>query len=303
MATATPTTVSSDATTTTSFDDPVLSLINKRIRALYDGLRERLNKIMALDYFTTTSEIKVLVEVVVAVAVRTYTTFQVLAQSVPISVPVEVEDSIGQYQQKDGFMQRLKETNGTRLKLDQPKKVEGMQNETEGFLELLPSVCQGKPPDTREADASNYQETETADSQFNAAEELQKNEPELENHPDDTAVQQGGKLLADTDHDQRDVEPREQQSVPRRPCHNQRGCRGTGGGRRGYSNGRGGRGSGRGSGAYQNGRGQYYDQPGNNYYSRSYYNNRGRGGRSSGHAYNNHGLTVKGGPASADVAS
>ncbi|KAE8732106.1 thioredoxin H7-like [Hibiscus syriacus] len=193
----------------------------------------------------------------------------------------------------DGFMQRLKETNGTRLKLDQPKKVEGMQNETEGFLELLPS----------EADASNYQETETADSQFNAAEELQKNEPELENHPDDTAVQQGGKLLADTDHDQRDVEPREQQSVPRRPCHNQRGCRGTGGGRRGYSNGRGGRGSGRGSGAYQNGRGQYYDQPGNNYYSRSYYNNRGRGGRSSGHAYNNHGLTVKGGPASADVAS
>ncbi|XP_039055806.1 uncharacterized protein LOC120198564 isoform X2 [Hibiscus syriacus] len=208
----------------------------------YAGLRERLNKIMSLDYFTTTPEIKATVEVAAAAAAGTYTTFQ-------------VEDPIEQYQQK-------------------------------------------------EADVSNYQETETLDSQFSAAEELQKDEPELENHPEDTAVQQqGGKLLADMDHNQRDVEPGEQQYVPRRPYHNQRGSRGTGGGRRGYSNGCGGRGSGRGGGAYQNGRSQYYDQPGINYYSRSYYNNRGRGGRSGGHAYNNHGSTVQGSRASADVAS
>ncbi|KAK8643530.1 hypothetical protein V6N13_012822 [Hibiscus sabdariffa] len=219
----------------------------------YAGLRERLNKIMALDYFTTTPEMKAPVEVAAAAASGTYTTFQVPVQSVPISVPVEVEDSIGQYQRKD-------------------------------------------------ADASNYQETETGYSQFSSAEELQKDEQELENHPEDAAVQQeGGKFQADMDHSQRDVEPREQQYVPRRPYHNQRGSRGTGGGRRGYSNGRGGRGSGRGGGAYQNGRNQYYDQPGNNYYSRGYYSNRGIGGRGGGHTYNNQSSAVQGGHASADV--
>ncbi|KAK8691509.1 hypothetical protein V6N13_075019 [Hibiscus sabdariffa] len=219
----------------------------------YAGLRERLNKIMALDYFTTTPEMKAPVEVAAAAAAGTYTSYQVPVQSVPISVHVEVEDSFEQYQQK-------------------------------------------------EADTSNYQETESGDSQFSAAVELQKGELESENHPEDTAVQQeGGKLQADMNHNQRDIEPREQQYVPRRPYHNQRGSRGTGGGRRGYSNGRGGRGSGRGGGAYQNGRSQYYDQPGNNYYSRSYYNNRGRGSRSGGHAYNNHGSADQGGSASADV--
>ncbi|KAK8579467.1 hypothetical protein V6N13_142676 [Hibiscus sabdariffa] len=188
----------------------------------YAGLRERLDKIMALDYFTTTPEMKAPVEVAAAAAAAgTYTSYQVPVQSVPISVHVEVEDSFEQYQQK-------------------------------------------------EADTSNYQETESGDSQFSAAVELQKAELELENHPEDTAVQQeGGKLLADMDHNQRDVEPREQH--------------------------------GRGGGAYQNGRGQYYDQPGNNYYSRSYYNNRGRGSRSGGHAYNNHGSGDQGGSASADV--
>ncbi|KAK5833691.1 uncharacterized protein LOC108456781 [Gossypium arboreum] len=221
----------------------------------YAGLRERLNKIMALDYFTTTPEMKAPVEVVAAAAAGTYTTFQVPVQSVPISVPLQVEDSVGQYQQK-------------------------------------------------EEDAFNYQEPEileTSDNQFSVAEEHQKDDVEMENPVEDIAVQQGGKLSVDTDDNQRDVEPKEQQYVPRRPYHNQRGSRGTGGGRRGYSNGRGGRGSGRGGGAYQNGRSQYYDQPGNNYYSRSYYNNRGRGGRGGGHAYNNHGSAVQGGHASADV--
>ncbi|KAH1063889.1 hypothetical protein J1N35_028876 [Gossypium stocksii] len=221
----------------------------------YAGLRERLNKIMALDYFTTTPEMKAPVEVVAAAAAGTYTTFQVPVQSVPISVPLQVEDSVGQYQQK-------------------------------------------------EEDAFNYQEPEileTSHNQFSVAEEHQKDEVEMENPAEDIAVQQGGKLSVDTDDNQRNVEPKEQQYVPRRPYHNQRGSRGTGGGRRGYSNGRGGRGSGRGGGAYQNGRSQYYDQPGNNYYSRSYYNNRGRGGRGGGHAYNNHGSAVQGGHASADV--
>ncbi|XWS22509.1 hypothetical protein CRYUN_Cryun29cG0042100 [Craigia yunnanensis] len=215
----------------------------------YAGLRERLNKIMALDYFTNTPEMKASVEV--AAAAGTYTSFQVPVHSVPISVPVHVEDSIGQYRQK-------------------------------------------------EEDTSNYQEPETGDNQFSAAEELQKDELEMENHAEDIVVQQEGKLQADVDHNKRDIESKEHQYVPRRPYQNQRGSRGTGGGRRGFSNGRVGRGNGRGGGAYQNGRSQYYDQPGN-YYSRSYYNNRGRGGRGGGHAYNNHSSTVQGDNAPADV--
>ncbi|PPR98217.1 hypothetical protein GOBAR_AA22450 [Gossypium barbadense] len=231
---------------------------------------------MALDYFTTTPEMKAPVEVVAAAAAGTYTTFQVPVQSVPISVPLQVEDSVGQYQQKMPY-----------LDVDR------------GYSELPLFVIYAP-----EEDAFNYQEPEileTSDNQFSVAEEHQKDDVEMENPVEDIAVQQGGKLSVDTDDNQRDVEPKEQQYVPRRPYHNQRGSRGTGGGRRGYSNGRGGRGSGRGGGAYQNGRSQYYDQPGNNYYSRSYYNNRGRGGRGGGHAYNNHGSAVQGGHASADV--
>ncbi|XVE84924.1 hypothetical protein DITRI_Ditri17bG0050800 [Diplodiscus trichospermus] len=217
----------------------------------YAGLRERLNKIMALDYFTTTPEMKAPVEVAAAAAAGTYTSFQVPVHGVPISLPIPVEDSIGLYQQK-------------------------------------------------EEETFNYQEPETADNQYSAAEEHQKDEVEMENDAEDIAAQQEGKLQEDVDYNRRDVEPKEQQYVPRRPYNNQRGSRVTGGGRRGYSNGRGGRGSGRGGGAYQNGRSQYYDQPGN-YYNRSYYNSRARGGRGGGHAYNNQGSAVQGGHASADV--
>lgn len=56
-------------------------------------LRERLNKIMASDYFTTTPEMKAPVEV--AAAAGNYVPFQV-----PFSVPVQVDDSVAQYQPK-----------------------------------------------------------------------------------------------------------------------------------------------------------------------------------------------------------
>ncbi|XP_022734363.1 uncharacterized protein LOC111287931 [Durio zibethinus] len=214
----------------------------------YAELRERLNKIMASDYITTTPEMKAPVEV--AAAAGTYTSFQVPVHAAPISMPVQVEDSSGQYQQK-------------------------------------------------EEDTSNYQEPETGDNKFSAAEELHKDELEMENHVEDVAIQQeGDKLKADVNHNLRDVGPKEQQYVPRRSYQNQRGGPGTWGGRRGYSNGRGGRGG----GAYQNGRSQYFDQPGN-YYSRSYYNNRGRGGRGGGYAYNNHSSAVQGVSADVGVAS
>ncbi|KAE8661012.1 hypothetical protein F3Y22_tig00116943pilonHSYRG00002 [Hibiscus syriacus] len=201
----------------------------------YAELRQRLNKIKSLDYFTTTPEIKDPVEVAAAAA-GAFTSFQV---PVPISVPVQVEDSAGQYQPK-------------------------------------------------EDEASNYQESETGDNQYSSTEELHQDNLEKENHAEDITVQQEhDKLQADNG------EAKEQQYVPGRPYQNQRGGRGTGGGR-------GGRISGRGGVTYQNGHNQYHDQPDNSY-SRNQHNNRGRGGRGRGHAYNNQGSDVQGGNPSADV--
>ena len=51
------------------------------------------NKIMASDYFTTTPEMKAPVEV--AAAAGNYVPFQV-----PFSVPVQVDDSVAQFQPK-----------------------------------------------------------------------------------------------------------------------------------------------------------------------------------------------------------
>ncbi|KAF5746670.1 hypothetical protein HS088_TW06G00842 [Tripterygium wilfordii] len=67
----------------------------------YSGLREKLRKIMASDYFTTTPEIKAPVEV--AAAAENYASFHapVHGSAAPISAPFQVEGSIAQSQQKD----------------------------------------------------------------------------------------------------------------------------------------------------------------------------------------------------------
>lgn len=223
--------------------------IDPNANVTYAGLRERLNKIMSSDYFTTTPEMKAPVEMAAAAS---YGSFQVPVHgSVP--VPVQVEGEAVQYQEKD-------------------------------------------------EDIVNFQEHETGDNQFTPAQEHQQDELETENPAEGVSVQtEQVNSRAELEHNHGDVVYKEQQYVPRRPYQNQRGGRGSGGGRRGYSNGRGGRGSGRGGGAYQNGRNQYYDQPGN-YYPRNYFNHRGRGGRGGGHPYNNsNGSAVQGGYAPADV--
>ncbi|XP_038713915.1 uncharacterized protein LOC120007630 [Tripterygium wilfordii] len=68
----------------------------------YSGLREKLKKIMASDYFTTTPEMKA---VEVAAAAGNYASFHVPVHGslVPNSVPVQVEVSIAQSQQKDEY--------------------------------------------------------------------------------------------------------------------------------------------------------------------------------------------------------
>lgn len=63
------------------------------------GLREKLNKIMASDYFTATPQMKGPGEVAAAAAVGNFGSFQVPVQEsmVPVEVPVQIEGSAEQY--------------------------------------------------------------------------------------------------------------------------------------------------------------------------------------------------------------
>nr|XP_023883549.1 uncharacterized protein LOC111995835 isoform X1 [Quercus suber]XP_023883550.1 uncharacterized protein LOC111995835 isoform X2 [Quercus suber] len=63
--------------------------IDSNANLTYSALRERLNKIMASDYFTTSPEMKAPVEV----AAGNYASFQV-----PITGPTQVEGSVAQFQ-------------------------------------------------------------------------------------------------------------------------------------------------------------------------------------------------------------
>eukprot|EP00262_Sarcandra_glabra_P003207 TRINITY_DN1378_c0_g1_i2.p1 TRINITY_DN1378_c0_g1~~TRINITY_DN1378_c0_g1_i2.p1 ORF type:complete len:458 (-),score=61.67 TRINITY_DN1378_c0_g1_i2:307-1680(-) len=240
----------------------------------YAGLRERLNKILASDYFTTTPEMKAPVDV--AAAAGKYTTSQVPVQDSTVAAPpsplpalgVEGEGALGHYEHKDEEITNIEGNEageGQSTPVDEPTKVvdeEATRNTTDGI-------------------GSEQQD-------------------------------QQNKAQADAEHDERgdDGESKDQQYVPRRAYQNARGGGrgGGGGGRRGYPNGRGGRG-GRGGGGsgYQNGRNQYYDQ--GNYYPRNYHNARGRGGGKGVGAtmYSNHGgggLAHSGhGPANVELGS
>ncbi|KAJ0094327.1 hypothetical protein Patl1_16308 [Pistacia atlantica] len=74
--------------------------IEPNANVTYAELRERLNKIMGSDYFTTTPEMKAPVEMAAA---ANYGSFQmpVHGSVVPVSVPVQVEGSAVQYEEKD----------------------------------------------------------------------------------------------------------------------------------------------------------------------------------------------------------
>lgn len=62
----------------------------------YASLRERLNKIMVSDYFTTTPEMKAPVDMAAAASSGNYAPFQV-----PVTSPVQVESEEPQYEQKE----------------------------------------------------------------------------------------------------------------------------------------------------------------------------------------------------------
>ncbi|RZC23055.1 hypothetical protein D0Y65_002750 [Glycine soja] len=222
----------------------------------YAALREKLNKIMSSEYFTTTPEMKAPVEVAAAAAGGNYVSFHVPVHG--SVVPVEVEQPVFQSQEKQTRnleAEQIHFNSHCLSLLDEGTAIQGHGSEED------PSDPEGELlKDEVEAEAENAGEVVSVQHE-------QTNQQ------------------VDLEYNERDVEAKDQQSYPRRGYQNHRGGRG-GGGRRGYSNGRGGRSGGR--GGYQNGRNQYYDQPGNYYPRNNYYNNRGRGGRGGGY-YNNHG--------------
>ncbi|KAJ6911608.1 hypothetical protein NC652_022025 [Populus alba x Populus x berolinensis] len=91
--------------------------IDSNVNVSYAELREKLNKIMASDYFTTTPEIKAPVEM--AAAAGNYVPFQV-----PFSVHMD-EDSVAQYQPKEQETENIQHETGD----DQSSPAEELQED------------------------------------------------------------------------------------------------------------------------------------------------------------------------------
>ncbi|KAH8499929.1 hypothetical protein H0E87_015245 [Populus deltoides] len=91
--------------------------IDSNVNVSYAELREKLNKIMASDYFTTTPEIKAPVEM--AAAAGNYVPFQV-----PFSVHMD-EDSVAQYQAKEQETEKIQHETGD----DQSSPAEELQKD------------------------------------------------------------------------------------------------------------------------------------------------------------------------------
>ncbi|KAM3706605.1 hypothetical protein ACJW31_03G162900 [Castanea mollissima] len=102
--------------------------IDSNANLTYSALRERLNKIMASDYFITSPEMKAPVEV----AAGNYASFQV-----PISGPAQVEGSVAQFQHQD---QDAGDFQGQEIGDDESSPVDELQKdevETESAAEVV----------------------------------------------------------------------------------------------------------------------------------------------------------------------
>ncbi|XP_031403052.1 keratin, type I cytoskeletal 9-like [Punica granatum] len=212
----------------------------------YAALRERLNRIMASDYFTAMPEMKAPVEVAAAASAGNYAPVQVPVQGLeePVTIPPQMEGSVAeQHGDKDEMaveFQKYEEDDLQPSPTKDPKKDE--------------AVCENPP------ESSDQQET--VYSQF---EEVEPNQRERESKDHQYA-------------------PRRNYTSRRGGRGGGRGGGRRGGSY--YSNGRGGRTGGRGGGPYQNGSyydqsGDHYPR---NYYNNN--RGRGGSGRGGGYSYN-----------------
>ncbi|KAK1289359.1 hypothetical protein QJS10_CPB18g01216 [Acorus calamus] len=249
----------------------------------YADLRERLNKIMASDYFTTTSELKV--PVIWRRLLSSLRWLRRCLQWNPQSL----------YRLYKLKMPQL--MNNTR-DLDSLSTLHSPDIHIIANVELVligTSTNGGHWKEIQdEEDLVNFSQNEVSVEQTSLVNEAPKTDgvETMDSAGDATPEEEQNKVPTDEEHQRVDREFRDQQNVNRRPYPNQRGGSRGGGGRRGYyGNGRVGRG-GRGGGSYQNGRDQNYES---GYQQKSYYNPKGRGGRGGqggSAAYTNHGLTT-----------
>ncbi|XP_054825785.1 uncharacterized protein LOC129323205 isoform X2 [Prosopis cineraria] len=141
--------------------------IEPNVDVTYANLREKLNKIMSSEYFTTSPEMKAPVEVAAAAAAGNYASFQVPVHDtmVAASVPVEVDGVISQSQEKD---EGTADFQGHESGDDQAfpdgelqKEVEiGAENASEVLLSVQPEYISntGSEHDEREHDSSDAKE-------------------------------------------------------------------------------------------------------------------------------------------------
>ncbi|KAJ6807173.1 putative heterogeneous nuclear ribonucleoprotein A1, A2/B1-like protein [Iris pallida] len=196
----------------------------------YAGLREKLKKIMASDYFTTTPEMK---------------------------APVDVAAVVGKYGTATGAVQvegqgQEEEEEEEEIDCADPAYFDHKDDELEDVQATEASHAQSNPVDESLKDEA---------AEFNSSEEVTTAHQEQETVDVDSEEQnQGG---ADHKEQQQYVPRRQYQNQ-------KGGGRGGSGRRGYYANGRGGRGGRGGGGNYQNGRGQQYYESGNyprNYYN------------------------------------
>ncbi|CAL5431114.1 unnamed protein product [Camellia sinensis] len=125
----------------------------------YTGLRAKLNKIMASDYFTTTPEMKATVEMAAAAA-GNYASFQVPVHG--SMVPVQVEGSDEQYQQDEDTtnFQGNETYDNQSGPVEEPHKMGefGLENHTEVLSET--------ELDELQAEGKNQRDVESKDQHY-----------------------------------------------------------------------------------------------------------------------------------------
>ncbi|CAL1413782.1 unnamed protein product [Linum trigynum] len=131
----------------------------------YAGLRERLNKIMASDYFTTSPERKASAEVAAAAAAGNYVHFQVPVHGMPIAVPVQVESHSVEYQPQHGDAAT---SQGQDVSDDQANPTEEFHKDEPEF-ENPEEIVSGEQEETKpspEFEYSNQQDAESGEQQY-----------------------------------------------------------------------------------------------------------------------------------------
>ncbi|KAF5205593.1 glycine-rich protein [Thalictrum thalictroides] len=139
--------------------------IEDGVNITYAGLRERLDKILASDYFTTTPEMKAPVEVAAAAA-GNYTSSHVPVQgsSESSEVTVHTESDFANYEQKD---EEIDHSEGQETGADQSIPIEELVKESEMPNAVDGTSLQQDQKPEGDVEEQNFRDVESKDQQQN----------------------------------------------------------------------------------------------------------------------------------------